>query len=249
MNFCPQAPSGWPPDCPSPVNALRNINESSYVIGGVFSLSTWRVQVQGNTLADQYCSPCLDPGQSTGPGESRASTVSRFAVEQAEALILAVEILSSMTDLGDESFGFDITDSCGNHLPGSNSCLSKLSPLDKTLATIVGPYYSHISLSLDEPEVLSIYSRLAENKQGIFSLLDVPFPNSLNTPRSSAHAQVVMFQQTCELQAMAAVDFVVHERWERLAVIGSGDPCGVVSLRKFKQELNKKGGACNFEVR
>jgi hypothetical protein len=219
------------------------------VIGGVFSLSTWRVQVQGNTFADQYCSPCLDPGQSTGPGESRASTVSRFAVEQAEALILAVEILSSMTDLGDESFGFDITDSCGNHLPGSNSCLSKLSPLDKTLATIVGPYYSHISLSLDEPEVLSIYSRLAENKQGIFSLLDVPFPNSLNTPRSSAHAQVVMFQQTCELQAMAAVDFVVHERWERLAVIGSGDPCGVVSLRKFKQELNKKGVACNFEVK
>ena len=238
QSVCPTAP--WPPDCPGVNNSLRKTSGSSLVIGGVFSVSSWRVRKD-----KQDCSLCHKTP------ENEATTI-RFAVEQAEALILATELLNNMTGLGDDFFGYDITDSCGNHLSKQDkTCISKLSPLRNTLATVLGPYYADISVSLDDPEVISIYSRLTSKSQdgrGIFSVLDVPFLNSANSPTGSVSTQVVMFQQTCELQALAAVDFIVYQRWEHITVIGSGDTCGAAALRTFKQELERKGVACNFEV-
>ena len=41
----------------------------------------------------------------------------------------------------------------------------------------------------------------------------------------SGKSQIVMFHQTCELQTLAAVDFLLQERWWNVTVLGSGDAC------------------------
>ena len=252
QSVCPAPP--WPRDCPGVKNGLRKTDETSLVIGGVFSISPWRVDSRNQN--QQECSLC----RRTREGAATATaTAIRFGVEQAEALILAIQLLGNLTGFRDQLLGYDITDSCGNHKSEQKSCISQLSPVANTLATVVGPYYADISVSLIESEVVAIYSRLTPkpgSNQGVFSLRDVPF---LDSPAAQQFivssggidlTQVVMLQQTCELQARAAVEFAVHERWKDITVVGSGDACGAAALRLFKEQLesNKVSSACGFKV-
>ena len=252
-----------PPNCPGIRNGIQQSANSTHIIAGVFSVSAWRVKA--SDTRNQDCSLCADsrltdgsgsapvrgPAASRPAGSSTVSRTLRFAVEQSEALILATQQLNDATF---SHFGYDITDSCGNHF--GTDCIQTLDPMSTTLATIVGPYYADASVSLDNSEVLSIFSRLGATNSStgrlIFSLLDVPFSYTqamrpFATGKGSA--QVIMLQPSCELQALAAVDFVARVEWLDVTVIGSGDACGTAALRVFKEELDRKGIACHFEVR
>ena len=203
------------------------------MIGGVFSISSWR---------SKSCSLCSDD-----------PIVQRASVELAEALILATEILNNATEEEDVAFGYSIDDSCGNHRTAE--CIQSLTPTRSTLATVVGPYYAEQSISLNETEQSILYKHLngfpPHDDKGIFSLLDVPFSYSTDVQNFVATldmSQIVMFHQTCELQALAAVDFILQERWWNVTVLGSGDACGTASLRLFKQELMRRNIFCHFQV-
>ena len=240
-----------PPNCPGVSNGIRMSANSTHTLAGVFPVSLWQV-------VRNECSLCADAPRSNSTGATDSTTTSSstqlFAVEQSEALIVATELVNSMTHLdGSVNFGYDIRDSCGNHM--GSDCINTLDPLANTLATVVGPYYAGMTASLDDDEVLSIFSRL-DAKNGstdrlIFSLLDVPFSYARTMGRfasGNGSAQVIMLEPSCELQALAAVDFIARKRWLDVTVFGNGDACGRASLRAFKEELDRKGIACHFEV-
>lgn len=154
------------------------------------------------------------------------------------------------------SLGYDITDTCGNHEDDSQ-CVTRQAGIPNlafgygALSTIIGPYYSDVSASLTNNEMLDLFTGLAGSGQrddkGVISLLDEPFPYASQFADIDP-LQVVMFQQSCELQAAAAVDFVIQERWVEVTVVGSGDNCGGLSLQLFHDALKAKRLDCHFKV-
>jgi hypothetical protein len=56
-----------------------------------------------------------------------------------------------------------------------------------------------------------------------------------------------MFQQTCELQASAALEFAIRLGWKDVTVVGSGDACGAAALRLFKERWDTV--PCGFKLK
>ena len=233
----------WPPSCPSDKAPSCDIY-SGLMIEGFFSLSQW--------LDDDPINHC-----STCQGKN---LISRFAVEQAEALVQTVTNYvnrATLASIANTSVGYKLTDTCGNHR--TDRCMSAQAGLVQkttpTMATIVGPYYADHSGSPNDREISKMFTTLAgilpSNDKGIISLLDVPFLYTSamkNLVATVDNSHIVSFQQSCDLQAVAAVDLVAYLGLVNVSVVASGDLCGEYSLRTFARHVKEKKLECRFNV-
>ena len=199
------------------------------VIGGLFSVYQ---QKERTSTGDVYCS--RDPKWR----RYGLPAMHRFGVEQTEALALAVDQINSDSTLLDGiSLGFTVRDTCG-----VLSCLTCRQEVSQSLvrqpnatAFVIGPYYGDIltdnSLLLTDPKpgyVTSVLEELSHTQQGVFPILDMrerPDSNSLNLRENVRYVS-----RSCDLQARAALDFASKSGWKAIAVIVSGDNCGLNSL-------------------
>ena len=189
----------------------------------------------------------------------------RFGVEQAEALIFAAEILRTTLNRTTIS-GHSIYDSCGlvpptEVVPSESRCVedqaralnSPDTAAECALATVVGPFYrgdgsDSFAYIYDDPNgPLNVYENLliGENR-GVLSLVDEPFVPQLQLP--IIRNQIVYMQPSCELQASAAVEFLLAARWQRVAVVVSGDACGEANREAFKEEIRSRRLECDIDA-
>ena len=230
-------------NCPNPLQtAIVSSSSDGLNIGGLFSDSGLTYDVFD--AVTPICTRCQ--------GASNNSLQHRFAVEQAEALLYAIDVIERELRY---PVGHRIMDTCG-----LSDCLAdqvreyhedpKL--LQSVLATVVGPYYQKDRDSMSEydsilalTDILAISPTLsAQFSTGILSLLDLPFSNS-DTDISDLF---VMIQQTCELQASVAVDFLAQEGWGNVAIVASSDSCGGKSLLEVHNHIQRKEMGCHFNV-
>ena len=233
-----------PPNCPdSLTRASITSNTNLVLVAGSFSLSRWDTNV---ATAGPFCTLC----------DNNDSVPHRFAVEQAEALLSAVDLMNSVTDDSEQvgPLGYRIFDTCGNSDVASRCVKAQLNRyrreklLTVALATIVGPYYQkHSPASMSDDELVDLSHALIDadppSSTGLLSLMDIPFPYSQDVEDvhvSGIGERFVMLQQTCELQASAAVDFLAHEGWENVVIVASGDFCGGASLMQFRDHIDSK---------
>lgn len=241
-------------NCPDPLQtAMVKSSSANTAIGGLFSNS--RLDEDHDVIMT-FCTRC----QAASVLYNTSVQQHRFAVEQAEALLYAVEVIEK--ELG-YPVDYSIMDTCGFNQQEETAagCLESqvrrliqsgefFAPL---LATIVGPYYSKGLLlqSLLKEDFGRLLQVLAANSPGpsststgMLSLLDLPFWDYQN----EATARFVMLQQACELQALAAVDFMAQEGWGTVTVVASGDACGGKSLLEVHSHIQRKRMECHFNV-
>ena len=248
-------------NCPDPLQtAIVSSSSDGLSIGGLFSNSRYKIDAE---TTRPFCTRCQ--------GASNNSLQHRFAVEQAEALLYAIDVIES--ELG-YPVGHSIMDTCGfsEELEGvtADFCyreqVRRYRNLQSVLATIVGPYYAYqkhpSSDSMSESEFVDLTRILAAqiaavqsdsppDSRGMLSLLDLPFLSS-DTVESllpeGFTERFAMLQQTCELQALVAVDFLAQEGWGNVTVVASSDSCGGKSLLEVHNHIQRKKMGCHFNV-
>ena len=243
-------------DCPNPLQTgiVSSPSQSKINIGGLFSNS--RFDYTKDT-ATPFCSRCNTPPASI-------PITHRFAVEQAEALLHAIELISKYDNQGDLGhLGYRIMDTCGyddiakDCLAGQVGEYRRIDKLIVVLATIVGPFYELFSQSMSKSEFVSLSQDLIaptlQSSGGVLSLLDLPFWYTTEVVEgiddTSKGMQFLMLQQTCQLQALAAVDFLAQEGWGNVTVVASGDSCGAESLLEVYNHIERRKLGCHFNVR
>ena len=163
----------------------------------------------------------------------------RYAIEQAEALIAAVEFVNERRLLPrNATLGYEIWDTCSQFPPTSGSDCSiscynaNLITSKKPLATIVGPTYTKDDTDYKRDlenaiDGLTDSSSTARKSRGFFFLTDLPsLPKSPNI--------VVNSELPCEIQAQAAFEFIKRfEKVDKVSVVSSDDHCGNQFLKEF----------------
>jgi hypothetical protein len=174
----------------------------------------------------------------------------RFAVEQTEALALAVDsVNANKTLLNGRTLGFAMRDTCGL-LP--EVCLSDLARYlvseDDVTATVVGPLYavgdSRKKAVATCESIFRRLTKLGDRKyagRAVFPLLDIPEVESVVFRETLRYVS-----QSCALQARAAADFLVQSGWQDIVLVTSADNCGVNISREFHRLVNEHY-QCNFK--
>ena len=240
-------------ECPGKNSRVYSVGDNAVRIGGMFSISQWNIIQKRLMGTTGECSAC----------HNGSRQLQLFAIEQAEALIRAVELINESDLLGNTNLIYDIWDTCGGQM--TSACIKRqaheLHYTYEVLATILGPYYSDISFSMKEEELVKLYSTLGQGirgtnaviiKKGVWSLLDYPYRYTLDLDEevnSYLETQVIMLQQTCEIQAAAAVDFLVEEGWYDVTMVASNDYCGIWAIAKFYEGVNRSLSHCHFDIR
>ena len=212
-------------------------------IGGMFSISQW------DNDGERRCSAC----------HAGARRLQLFAVEQTEAMIESIERINESGMLGNATrLVYEVWDTCGDDR--DSHCIYAQATetfSSELLATVVGPYYSDTSYSMNNDALKALYNNLGLSQRitnirirdrGVWSLLDYPYMYSQDINIGDLRDQLVMLQQTCELQAQAAVDFLEREGWYDVTVIVSNDYCGGRSMVKFDQAVKQSRSYCRFDV-
>jgi hypothetical protein len=219
---------------------------ASIVIGGMFSIHQQKKNPGGINV---FCSLDRENLPDLRP------SVHRFAVEQAEALALAVDsVNANRTLLDGKTLGFAIRDTCGylDKVSCPEELADNLVRENDVTATVVGPFYSDgdrnkklIGTIEDIFRKLSNQNPVHEvehDTRYVFPLLDIP-----ELPRREQidfRDTVRYVSQSCLLQARAAVDFLVQAGWQHIVLVTSADNCGVSISREFYDIVNKR--ECNF---
>jgi hypothetical protein len=184
-------------------------------------------------------------------------------VEQAEALLHAIDLINARSQLYGRqehlTIGYGIMDTCGN--AEASECFEEQmreyrdSIINyKALATIVGPYYDeNIDIgdrSMTEDEFSDLSTELTDvYSGGMLSLLDLPFWYSeklQELDNVGKTSQMIMLQQTCQLQAWAVVDFLAQQGWGNVTIVASRDSCGEKSLSEIPIHIQRKKLGCHF---
>ena len=188
----------------------------------------------------------------------------RFGVEQAEALIFAVELLLEESRNSSIS-GYSIYDSCGIVPSHGLGCVrdqarALVIPDNKdecALATIVGPFYwgdTSDSLVYNNVELRNVFNQAfgvgttsTEDKRGVLSLVDqsIAFASSVPAQRDE---QLVFMQPSCQVQVSAVVDFLLAARWREVVLVTSGDDCGQKNSDEFRKEIEDRRLACDIRA-
>jgi hypothetical protein len=184
-------------------------------------------------------------------------------VEQAEALLHAIDLINARSQLYGRqehlTIGYGIMDTCGN-AEASECFKEQIQEYRNTvinykaLATIVGPYYDeNIDIgdrSMTKKEFAALSTQLTDvYSGGMLSLLDLPFWYSeelQDLDNVGKTSQMIMLQQTCQLQAWAAVDFLAQQGWANVSIVASRDSCGKESLSEIHNHIQRKKLGCHF---
>ena len=232
-----------PPDCPYLPHTVRGnaTGSVSFTIGGMFAVHR-QILHDPDTI---YCT--LDEKADSQP------SMHRFAVEQTEALALAVDTVNAnRTLLKGRTLGLAIRDTCG--LLSEVNCLSDLARYlvsdDDVTATVVGPFYGDgDSMKKDVAAYESVFRRLARladrprEGRAVLPLVDVPWVPDRESVLFTETVRYV--SQSCALQARAAVDFLVKAGWQDIVLVTSADNCGVNISKEF-QKMVGQHYRCNF---
>ena len=244
-------------NCPNPTDYAMYVDgttANTTVVGGFFSVSMWdRISEETDS---EVCTLC-DASSAQFPPH-------RFAVEQAEALLYATDLINAMDR--NRMLSYRLYDTCGNDETRDNCARSQMTwlareKLPRVLASIVCPFYQIHSVSMPESEFVELANNVVNEEEdhstdlliqtGFLSLLDSPFLHS-STVKFDVFLpyqnQFLMLQQTCELQALVAVDFLAQEGWGDVTLVTSGDYCGGESTLLFKQQIDDKDLDCHFNV-
>ena len=239
-------------ECPGKNSRVYSVGDNAVRIGGMFSISQWNIIQKRFMGTTGECSAC----------HNGSRQLQLFAIEQAEALIRAVELINESDLLGNTNLIYDIWDTCGGQM--TSACIERqaheLHYTYEVLATIVGPYYSDMSFSMKEEELVKLYSTLGQGiigtdavikRKGVWSLLDYPYrhtPYLDDEVYSYLETQVIMLQQTCEIQAAAAVNFLEEEGWYDVTMVASNDYCGIWAIAKFYEGVKQSPFHCHFDI-
>ena len=191
----------------------------------------------------------------------------RHAIEQAEALIAAIEFVNERQLLPpNKTLGYEIWDTC-SRFPEADDTSRECSVSEyreniitnkKPLVTILGPSYNtrdleRSSLKRDTESALIGLTGVGEvtnrrNYQGIFFLTDQPPLSSNDAPDTNlllVHDEAANLELRCQVQALAAAQYAIRTKnSNNINVVSSGDICGQVFLEEFVSKAGNYSFKC-----
>ena len=223
---------------------LDNATKIVFTIGGLFPIH------------QQHINSFSGKTQCTATSSLLKPQFHRSAVEQAEALILATDMINSNPEiLPNVTLQYAMWDTCGIlHSQCAEDQARALVENNDVIGTIVGPYFYDGSERYDEKDIADLYEQVVSvhpaspSGRALISFIDVPFTydEDINL-YNDLKARVAYLQQSCILQARAAVDFLDHVGWQEVSVVASDDNCGTASLQEFASYIEKQGFGCRVD--
>ncbi|XP_065844618.1 uncharacterized protein [Oscarella lobularis] len=210
---------------------------------------------RNSTALNSECSLMLDTPQ-----------YNRHAIEQAEALITAIEFVNERQLLPPNvTLGYEIWDTC-SRFPEAVSTLRECSVPEyreniitskKPLVTILGPSYNTRDLERSDlrGDIEDVAVRLTDAKEaitmgqfrGIFFLTDQPplQDDIQNTELIQTYNNAVKLELRCQMQALAAAQYAIRTKnSNNINVVSSGDICGQVFLEEFVSKAGNYSFKC-----
>lgn len=236
-----------PNNCPRDYAMSQNTDNSTnvvFTVGGLFPIH------------QQVIHPLSGRTQCTAMNNKLKPQFHRFAVEQAEALILAIDMINSNPKvLPNVTLQYAMWDTCGIlHSQCAEDQARALVENDDVIGTIVGPYFYDGSERYDENDIDDLYEQVVSvqstsvSGRALISFIDVPFNYAEeDNVYYELKGRLAYLQQSCILQARAAVDFLDQVGWQEVSVIASDDNCGTASLQEFASYINKQGLGCRLD--
>ena len=236
-----------PDHCPSSTTASQsgmNNDDKVFTVGGLFSIHQQDVnQLTGQTECTAT-NPLLKP------------RFHRFAVEQAEALILAVDMINSRSDiLTNATLHYAMWDTCGF---SESHCVENqaqaLVENNDVIGTILGPFYYEGPEPYSEHDIVDVYEHIVMHNPGsstgraAFPFVDIPFIYEGIHAHDNINDMLVYQQESCVLQAQAAVDILNHVGWQQVLLVTSGDNCGRRSRQEFANYVINQSSTCQPNV-
>lgn len=235
-----------PDNCPRLTTAsqrLPNATGRVFTVGGLFSIH------------QQDINPITGKTECTATSPSLKPRFHRNAVEQAEALILAVETINSNPEiLPNVTLQYAMWDTCGLlHSQCADDQARALVENSDVIGTVLGPYFYEGSETHTEYDVVGLYKQVvshdesSSNRRAAIPFIDIPYVYRDSGFYLDMKENLVYLQQSCILQARAAVDFLDRVGWQEVSVVVSDDNCGSGALQEFHTYMNSQGLECSLD--
>jgi hypothetical protein len=177
--------------------------------------------------------------------DRRGYSLSQFAVEQAKALIHAVELINESKALGNATLVIHIWDGCEAQRKTIVSML--MSSNTPTAIAIVRPYYTVFNSSKWVRKLIKLHSNLKSNRMPsaltqfrLDPMLAVVLGHSfefIGVVDVTTNNRLIKLQQVCETQAKVVFSLLKRDgRCDLIFVVGNVH-CGLWAIQKFQESV------------